>query len=180
MYQIQEESSILMTVPPLGFAVGGVWRSFDSQSNTNRNGTMNFVRSYDVGVFASTVVANSTNSTLGNTKAVSAGTFAHNNVKPITARVTNEIAGVANTALLRGDNKIDSSIHKTEEVRTAQTSTSFRDGCFNLFTGKFNYYVPPYTRVIAQTDSFGSDDASSPTNGVRGRVTYQTGRSKSV
>jgi hypothetical protein len=142
---------------------------------------MNFVRSYDVGVFASTVVANSTNSTLGNTKAVSAGTFAHNNVKPITARVTNEIAGVANTALLRGDNKIDSSIHKTEEVRTAQISTSFRDGCFNLFTGTFNSYAPfPFTRVISQTDSFGSDNASSPTNGVRGRVTYQTGRSKSV
>lgn len=128
------------------------------------------VKGYNVGVFASKVVQSNM---LGNTKAVSAGTFAHNHVKPITARVTTEIAGVASTALVHSSDNVTRSINKIESVITNQTATAFRNG-FNLFTGQ-------YTSLIStQTDSFGNDVAANPTRAVPGRVTYQIGRKKAV
>ena len=163
-----------------GSAVTGNY--FEGTSTKNRGGsaitggaaskTLNSrpVKGYNVGVFASTVVASNL---LGNTKAVSAGTFAHSHVKPITARVTTEIAGVASTALLRTADTVTRSIHKIESVITNQTATAFRNG-FNLFTGQ-------YTSLVSTvTDNLGSDVAANPTSAVPGRLTYQLGKGRAV
>lgn len=128
------------------------------------------IKGYNVGVFASVVV---NSNAIGNTKAVSAGTFAHNHVKPISARITRELAGVSNDALLNASDIVTRSINKTENVVTNQTATAFRNG-FNLFTGQYT------SLVTTQTDEFGNDVAANPTAGVPGRLVYQIGRAKAV
>lgn len=124
----------------------------------------------DVGVFASVVVESNT---LGNAKAISGGTFAHQHVKPLAARITTELAGVASTALQDTSDIVTQSIHKIESVVTNQTATAFRAG-FNLFTGGYT------GSVTTQTDSLGSDVAANPTSAVPGRLTYKLGKSVAV
>jgi len=124
----------------------------------------------DVGAFASVVVQSSL---VGNAKAVSAGTFAHNHVKPLSAKVTTELAGVSTNALLRADNNVTRSIHKIESVITNRTATAFRAG-FNFYTGRF------VGSVTTATDSLGSDGAANPTAAVPGKLTYLVGNSPNV
>ena len=139
-------------------------------TNPSRNLVKRSAKGYNVGVFGSVVV----NSDLvGNTKAVSAGTFAHDHVKPLSARVTTELAGVNNNALLRAENRVTRSIHKIESVVTNRTATAFRAG-FNFYTGRF------VGSVTTATDSLGSDGAANPTSAVPGKLTYQLGNDANV
>lgn len=139
-------------------------------TNPSRNLIKQNPKGYNVGVFASVVVQSEL---VGNAKAVSAGTFAHDHVKPLSAKVTTELAGVNNNALLRADNKVTRSIHKIESVVTNRTATAFRTG-FNFYTGRFS------GSVTTATDSLGSDVAANPTSAVPGKLTYQTGNDPSV
>lgn len=124
----------------------------------------------DVGVFASVVVENAT---LGNTKSVSGGTFAHSHVKPLAARVTTELAGVSSTALSKTSDVVTKSINKTESTVTNKTATAFRNG-FNLYTGQFS------GPVTTTTDNLGSDVAANPTAAVPGKLTYKLGKPTAV
>ena len=110
---------------------------------------------------------------LGNTKALSAGTFAHAHIKPLTARVTTELGGVSTSALLKTSNVVTRSIHKIESVMTNKTATAFRAG-FNLFTGQYS------GAVTTTADSFGSDVAANPTFSVPGKLTYKLGKPSAV
>ena len=135
-------------------------------TNPSRNLIKKSPKGSNVGVFASVVVQSDL---VGNTKAVSAGTFSHNHVKPLSAKVTTELAGVNNSALLRAENKVTRSIHKIESVVTNKTATAFRAG-FNLFTGQYS------GAVTTATDSLGSDVAANPTASNPGRLAYMIGR----
>jgi len=135
-------------------------------TNPSRNLVKKNPKGYDVGVFGSVVVQSNL---VGNTKAVEAGTFSHNHVKPLSARVTTELAGVNTNALLRAENRVTRSIHKIESVVTNKTATAFRAG-FNLFTGQYS------GAVTTTTDSLGSDVAANPTTSSPGRLVYMIGR----
>lgn len=124
----------------------------------------------DVGVFASVVKESSL---LGNTKSVSGGTFSHNHVKPLTAKVTTELGGVSSTALSKTSNRVTRSINKIESVVTNKTATAFRAG-FNLYTGHFS------GAVTTTTDSLGNDVAANPTASVPGKLTYKIGKPTAV
>lgn len=155
---------------------------FQGSSTKNDNGTMMAggssstklskigVKRADVDVFASTVVESNL---VGNAKAVSGGVFAHDHVKPLTARVTTEIAGVSSTALSKTSDVISRSIHKLESVVTNRTSTAFRAGNFSLYTGK-------YSSITTATDNLGNDVAANPTADVPGRLVYKLSKPKAV
>ena len=135
-------------------------------SNPVRNLVKQSPKGHDVGVFASVVVEDDT--VLSNVKAVSGGTFSHDHVKPISAKITTELAGVGNTAILKGADKVTRSIHKIESFITNRTATAFRAG-FNMYTGAFS------GAITTATDSLGNDVAANPTSAVPGKLTYQTG-----
>jgi hypothetical protein len=127
-------------------------------------------KGYNVGVFASVVVENST---LGNTKSISGGVFAHSHVKPLAARITTELAGVDSTALSKPSDIVTRSINKIESAVTNKTATAFRNG-FNFYTGQFS------APVTTTTDSLGSDVAANPTAAVPGKLTYKLGKPAAV
>lgn len=118
------------------------------------------------GVFASTVVDG-----VDTDPAISAGVFAHNHVKPITARVTNEIAGLASSVLstTADDPSQLRSINKRESYRSTGFSTAFRAGHFNLFTGKFS---PALSTV---TENPATDVAATPSRSAPGDLVFRTG-----
>ena len=120
-----------------------------------------------VGVFNSTPVLSSV---VGNAKAVSGGTFAHNHTKPLAAYITSERAGVALATVTgpAGTPNLIQSIHKLETVTTNQTATAFRAG-FNMFTGRYS------SSVTTQDDAMGNDVAARPTRAVPGQLVYQIG-----
>lgn len=118
------------------------------------------------GVFASTVVNGADTD-----PAVGVGTFAHNHVKPITARVTTEIANVASSALANtGNNPAQlRSINKRESYKSNGVATAMRAGYFNLFTGKFSPVPTPVN------ENPGTDVAANPTRSAPGDLVFRTG-----
>jgi hypothetical protein len=118
------------------------------------------------GVFGSTVVDDAYAD-----KAVSGGVFAHDHVKPITAKVTTEIAGVASSALSNTANNPSQlrSINKRESYRSPGVATAIRAGYYNLYTGRFS---PAPTAV---TETPGTDDAANPTRSAPGELVFRTG-----
>ena len=124
----------------------------------------------DVGVFASVVKESSL---LGNTKAISGGTFSHNHIKPLAPKITTELGGVSNSALSKTSNKVTRSINKIESVVTNRSATAFRAG-FNFYTGQFS------SAVTTATDSLGNDVAANPTYSVPGKLTYKLGKPSAV
>jgi hypothetical protein len=120
----------------------------------------------NVGVFASTVIDGDYTD-----KAVSAGTIAHNHVKPITAKVTTELGGVASSALSTTANIPGQlrSINKRESFRSPGTATAFRAGYFSLYTGRFTVAPTPVT------ENPGTDNAASPTRSVPGSMRFKSG-----
>lgn len=80
---------------------------------------------------------------------VSPAVFAYNNNHPVSMRLTTKLAGQDTNVLLNGANipSLNVSVHKIESVITRRTSTSFRAGQFNLYTGQFT--VAP--SVVADT-----------------------------
>lgn len=135
---------------------------------------------YAAGVFASTVLDNNHAN-----KAISAGTFAYNNKKPVAKRVSTTISGVSNNVLRSGaaEPTLVQSVHKiqvqgmgySEGVRTLKQTTAIRDGYFNIYTGKFD---PGYPASSVDTLSLAptyQDVAANPTRVVPGALTYKGG-----
>lgn len=118
------------------------------------------------GVFGSTVIDDAYAD-----KAVSGGVFAHNHVKPITAKVTTEIAGLSSSVLLTNANNPAQlrSINKRESYRSPGTATAIRAGYYNLYTGSFS---PAPTSV---TETPGTDNAANPTRSAPGELVFRTG-----
>jgi len=132
-------------------------------------------------VFGSTVVPASSTVNDYATKALSAGTFRYNNQRPLGKRLTSTISGVSNTVLRSGalvpslvttinrSQVKDNTSTLVDGVRTRQQSTSFRDGEFNLYTGKYD----PAPTVVA--DEYEADSAATPTRAVPGQLVFRTG-----
>jgi hypothetical protein len=146
---------------------GAAIKAGSSTKLTNRS-----VKGVDVGFVGSKVV-NST--AVGNVPALSSGTFAYNNKRPVAERLTTALATVANNALLRGADVPSqvTGIHKIESVATNLTATAFRAG-FNLYTGRY------VNSVSSQTDALGNDVAANPSRSVPGHLIYKSGKGQPV
>lgn len=120
-----------------------------------------------VGVFGSTPVDNDDAD-----KALSGGTFAHDHVKPITKRVTTELAGVASNVLdTTGSNPdLVRSIHKLETLRTRRITTAVRDNKWNEYAGVWESGYP-----VVAVDTLATDNAATPTREVPGSLSFLYG-----
>lgn len=142
---------------------GGVAVKAGSSSTlTNRP-----VKAVNVGVYASVVVDG-----IDTDPALAGGVFAYNDQKPVAKRLTTALATVSNKVLKSGAAvpSLQTGINKLEGVITNKTSTAFRAGNFNLFTGK-------YSSVTTATDSFGNDTEARVTRNAPGRLVYLIGKS---
>ena len=99
-------------------------------------------------------------------KAVSANAFAKNTSKPLAIRL--------DAPLNKASSSTRRAIHKIEGVSTRRVATAIRAGNYNIYTGLFS--VAP----TVGSDSFGQDDAATPTAAVPGELTYRTGADKPV
>lgn len=115
--------------------------------------------------------------------ALASGTFSYNNTKPIGPRLTTTLAGsVSNTFLQSGASDLGSrrSIHRQEKVRSNRFTTAFRNGNFNLYTGKYSAVTTAVDNFwdIANdtTSSTSTDEAATPTRSVPGELTYKLGQ----
>ena len=140
------------TVVAAGSAASGVVQS--RQAST-----------YSFSAFASTVIDGT------DTDDANGGTFAYNNPRPIAMRYTTALAGVSNTFLRSGSSNPGERrvVNKTESVRTNRYATAIRDGDYNVYTGTFS------SAPTVAEDSFGTDNAASPTSAVPGTLVYKIG-----
>lgn len=138
-------------------ANGSVGGTFEASATTQMK----------TGVFASTVVDNDNAD-----KALSGGTFAYNNERPIAKKTTDILAGVAEDFLVSGAAvpSLRRSIHKIESVRTRKLTTAIRENRYSEFTGEFDAGYPEVS-----VDSFGADNAANPTRTVPGELVYRDG-----
>lgn len=169
------------TVPPnaKGSGAGGNGGAVAKASNTNLLDGVEVSR-YDAGVFGSAVIDNNDAD-----KALSAGTFAYNNKKPIAKRYSTTINGLSNAVLQSGaaEPTLVESIHYmkvctmgcSDGVRTRQLTSAIRNNHFNLFTGQFDVGYP-----VVVADSFAQDNAARPTRAVPGGLTYKSSSSVPV
>ena len=139
----------------------------------------------DQGVFGSKVVSNAVIDYAN--PALSGGTFAYNNQTPIAPRLTTTLAGsVSNTFLRSGASDLVSrrSIHRQEKVRSNRFTTAFRNGNFNLYTGKYSSVttaVDNFWDIANDTTSATStDNAATPTRSTPGELTYKLGQPSPV
>jgi hypothetical protein len=139
------------------------------KANGSGSGTFNASKTAQnkTGVFGSTVVDNNVAD-----KALSAGSFAYNNARPIAKKTTDSLSGVANTVLQSGaaDPNGRKSIHKIESVVTRKLTTAIRNNKWNEYSGEWEAGFPQ-----SSTDNFGNDDAANPNSSVPGELTYKTG-----
>jgi len=119
-------------------------------------------------VFASTVLEIADTITV----AASGGVFAHDHVKPISALITSELAGLDNTSIKSPGNDGDTirGINKFETDHAALLATGFRQNKLSVYTGQWEAGYPSGVVV-----SFSQDDAANPSNSVPGELTYMTG-----
>ena len=105
-------------------------------------------------------------------KALSGGTFAYNNTKPISALVTSELAGLSNDAIKSpgNDGAVIRGINKFETNEDSLLTTAIRENKYNRVTGEWESGYPSGVTV-----SFSQDDAANPTASVPGELTYMTG-----
>ena len=115
-------------------------------------------------------------------KAISGGVFAHDHVKPIVAKVTTEIAGVASSVLATNANNPAQlrAINKVESVKSNGVATAIRAGYFNIYTGRFSTNPTPvtvYPTGVPTTNQawLGTDDAANPTRSAPGELVFKTG-----
>lgn len=125
----------------------------------------------NVGVFASTVIPDSSTTVDYATKALSAGTFAYNNQKPTAKRYSTLISGTSNTFLQSGAARPElvRSIHKLETLRTRRLTTAIRAGYWNIYSGTFS------TLPTIAVDSLVTDYAADPTQAIPGEIVYVVG-----
>jgi hypothetical protein len=160
-------SGVNYTTPP----------NLTGSGSVNNGGTSTRVKSNSVlrtvavskdttGVFASTVIDGTDTD-----KALSGGTIAHNHVKPIAARITNELGGVSTTVLDNTSNDPTQlrSINKRESFKSSGYATAFRAGYFNFYTGAFS---PAPTPV---TETPGTDTAATVSRTSPGDLVFRTG-----
>lgn len=168
------------TIPPnvSGSGSGGNGGAVAKASNTNLLDGVTISR-YDGGVFGSTALDNNDAD-----KALSAGTFAYNNQKPVAKRITTAISGVSNSVLLSGaaQPSLVQSIHKiqvlgmgyAEGVRTRKLTSAIRAGKWNAYSGEFEAgYPQSSTDVFSLSPSY-KDMAANPTRAIPGKLTYKT------
>jgi hypothetical protein len=137
-------------------------------------------------VFGSTVVSDATADYAD--PALSGGTFAYNNNRPVAVKFTTTLAGSeSNTFLRSGASDLSSrrSIHRQEKVRTTRTTTAIRAGYWNIYSGTWS--TTPTTAVDAfwdiandTTSSTSTDEAATPTRSVPGELTYKLGQPSPV
>jgi hypothetical protein len=115
-------------------------------------------------------------------RAVDGGTIAHNHVKPISAKVTTEIAGLASSVLSSSANNPAQlrAINKVESVKSNGVATAIRAGYFNIYTGRFSTNPTPvtvYPTGVPTTNQawVGTDDAATPTRSAPGELVFRTG-----
>lgn len=129
------------------------------------------VSKYPTAVFGSTVLDNSYAD-----KAVNAGTFKYDNLRPIAPRLTTVLAGVSNTILRSGadEPRLLRSIPKQEKQRTTLVTTAIRAGAWNMYSG---VYSPALSGVLDKSfgDSLYNDKAAAPTRSAPGRLSYKGG-----
>lgn len=142
---------------------GGVAVKAGASSTTLSNRP---VKAINVGVYGSVVVDGTDTD-----KSVNAGVFAYSDRKPVAKRLSDSLATVSNKTLLSGAAvpSLQTEINRSEGVTTNRTSTAFRAGNLNLFTGK-------YTSVTTASDSFGNDTEARVTRGAPGRLVYLLGK----
>lgn len=136
-----------------------------------------------VSVFASTVIPDSTTDVDYAGKAVSAGTFAYNNTKPLSSLITTTIAGLSSDAIKTPGNDQDTirSINKAENNTSDLFTTALRANKYNRTTGEWDAgYPAPETitpwNISGNADGSGStDEAATPTAAVPGELTYMRG-----
>lgn len=170
----------MATMQVNGSSVTGTYHTGGSSTNNDKgtiksNGTVAGTKFEAVGVttpvtgiFGSKVVDGSTVD-----PALSAGTFANNNNRPVAKKTTTSLAGVSNT-VLRSGALVPSQIRKVnkiETVRTRKEITAIRAGKYNLVTNTWEEGYP-----VVATDSLGTDDAASPTSSVPGTLVYSMGK----
>jgi hypothetical protein len=122
-------------------------------------------------VFASTVISSGSTVVDYATSALSAGTFAYNNQKPVAKRYSILIAGTSNSFLQTGAARPElvRSIQKLETLRTRRLTTAIRAGYWNIYSGKFS------TQPTNAVDSPGTDNAAVPTQAIPGQIVYMAG-----
>lgn len=129
------------------------------------------VSRYATSVFGSTVLDNAYAD-----KAVTAGTFRYNNLKPIAPRLTTVLAGVTNTVLRSGadEPRFNRSIPRQEKQRTTLVTTAIRAGTWNIYSG---VYSSALTTQLDKSfgDSLYNDKAAAPTRSAPGRLSYKGG-----
>jgi hypothetical protein len=125
-----------------------------------------------VTTFGSTVIENTVTTSDYAGKAITGGTFAHNHVKPISSLVTDEIAGVSTNVIKTPGNDGDTirGINSISSVRTRQFTSAIRANKYNPYDNTFAGGYP-----AVQVDSFGTDEAATPTASVPGELTYLQG-----
>lgn len=123
---------------------------------------------YNTTVFASTVIENNDVS-----NSLSTGTFSELNNKPITQKITTNLAGVANDVLLTSANQpaLEKSINYIQQINTRKATTAIRNGQFSIYTGKFTAGYP-----INQVDTFDTDNAANPTRNNPGSLYFNIGK----
>jgi hypothetical protein len=106
--------------------------------------------------------------------AVPLGNFAYNNERPLVKGFTTTLNGggfasSANAIRSTGNaaTNLTSGIHPISSVRTRLEKTAFREGRFNMFTGKYNVGYPD-----VQLDDLGVDIAAVPSRLNPGRLHY--------
>lgn len=126
------------------------------------------VSRYNSTVFASTVLDNGWAN-----EAVSAGTFAYNNVKPVAKRVSTALSGVSNTVLQSGAAQpgLIRSIHKLEVLRTRRFTAAIRANKYNRYTGDWDAGYP-----VVAVDTLATDNAANPSRSAPGQLTYKLGQ----
>jgi hypothetical protein len=124
------------------------------------------VSRYNDSVFASTVIDNSWAD-----KALTSGTFAYKNNRPVGQRVSSTISGVSNSAILSGADVPGQirGINYRVVYRNRLDTTAFRAGYFNLYTGKYS----PKPSVV--TDTVSTDEAATVSRSSPGTLAYKGG-----
>jgi hypothetical protein len=119
-----------------------------------------------VGVFGSTVLDNNYAD-----KALSGGVFKHDNLRPISKRVTTTLATVSKPVLQSGALVPTNlrMLHKRESYKVSQIATAIRAGEWNIYTGSWG--TPP----TSTTENPGTDNAANPTRTKPGELVYKTG-----
>lgn len=124
----------------------------------------------NVGVFASTVIPSGSTVVDYATSALTAGTFAYNNQKPVAKRYSILISGTSNTFLQSGAARPElvRSIQKLETLRTRRLTTAIRAGYWNIYSGTFS------TDPTNNVDTLATDYSAEPTQAAPGQIVYMS------